>query len=140
MKLLGYPIHSALLLCCLSILGALFWTQGIKEAFAATEEGDRKMQDLATQIKNHQKSGDFDKALAFSERALKSDPVDLEAYDARWRLIAKMFSETDAKKRIVSEIESLLQAHPETPRNINRCSRGIHVTSWSSKEHFGQFL
>lgn len=115
MEFLSRPIRSALLLCCLSVLGPLLWTQGIKEAFAATEKGDKKMQDLATQIKNHQKSGDFDKALEISERALKSDPVDLEAYDARWRLIAKMFSEADAKKRIVSEIESLLRTHPETP-------------------------
>ena len=119
MKFSSRTILGTLLLCCLSILGALFWTQGIKEAFAATEKGNKKKQDLATQIKNHQKSGDFDKALEISERALKSDPVDLEAYDARWRLIAKMFSEADAKKRIVSEIEALLQAHPETPEILN---------------------
>ena len=115
MKFLSRPIHSALLLCCLFVFGTLFWTQSIKEVFAATEEEGRKMQDLATQIKNHQKSGDFDKALEISERVLKSDPPDLEAYDARWRLIVKMFSEADAKKRIVSEIEALLQTHPETP-------------------------
>ena len=100
MKVLSRTILGALLLCCLSVLGTLCWTQCIKEAFAATEKGDnKKMQDLATQIKNHQKSGDFDKALEISERALKSDPVDLEAYDARWRLIAKMFSEADGKKK-----------------------------------------
>ena len=115
MKFLSRPIHSALLLCCLFVFGVLFWTQGIKEAFAAAEEGDRKMQDLATQIEAHRKSGDFDKALEISERVLKSDPVDLKAYDARWGLIAKMFSETDAKERVISEIESLLRTHPETP-------------------------
>ncbi|RKU05443.1 hypothetical protein C6503_27215 [Candidatus Poribacteria bacterium] len=140
MKLLGYPIHSALLLCCLSILGALFWTHGIKEAFAATEEGDKKMQDLATQIKNHQKSGDFDKALALSERALKSDPVDLEAYDARWRLIAKMFSETDAKKRIVSEIELLLQAHPETPEILTAAHWGYMLLPGRAKNISDSFF
>ena len=72
------------------------------------------MQDLATQIKNYQKSGDFNKALEISERVLKSDPPDLEAYDSRWRLIAKMFSEADGKKRIHAEIEMLLRTHPET--------------------------
>ena len=124
MKFSSRTILGTLLLCCLSILGALFWTQGIKEAFAATEKGNKKKQDLATQIKNHQKSGDFDKALEISERALKSDPVDLEAYDARWRLIVKMFSEADAKKRIVSEIEALLQTHPETPEILNAAHWG----------------
>ncbi len=73
------------------------------------------MQDLATQIKNHHRSGEFDKALEVSERVLKSDPLDLEAYDARWKLIAEIFSEEDAKKRIIPEIESLLRTHPETP-------------------------
>ena len=124
MKFSSRTILGTLLLCCLSILGALFWTQGIKEAFAATEKGNKKKQDLATQIKNHQKSGDFDKALEISERALKSDPVDLEAYDARWRLIAKMFSEADGKKRIISEIEALLQTHPETPEILNAAHWG----------------
>ncbi len=124
MKFSSRTILGTLLLCCLSILGALFWTQGIKEAFAATEKGNKKKQDLATQIKNHQKSGDFDKVLEISERALKSDPVDLEAYDARWRLIVKMFSEADAKKRIVSEIEALLQTHPETLEILNAAHWG----------------
>jgi peroxiredoxin len=124
MKPLSRPIRRALLLCCLSVLGTLLWTQCIKEAFAATEKGNKKKQDLATQIKNHQKSGDFDKALEISERALKSDPVDFEAYDARWRLIAKMFSEADAKKRIVSEIEALLRTHPETPELLNTAHWG----------------
>ena len=124
MKFSSRTILGTLLLCCLSILGALFWTQGIKEAFAATEKGNKKKQDLATQIKNHQKSGDFDKALEISKRVLKSDPPDLKAYDARWRLIAKMFSESDAKKRIASEIEALLQTHPETPEILNAAHWG----------------
>ena len=124
MQLLNHPIRRSLLLCCLSVSGALFWTQGIKDAFAATEEGERKMQDLATQIETHRKSGDFDKALEISKGALKSDPVDLAAYDARWRLIAKMFSEADAKKRIVPEIEALLRTHPETPELLNTAHWG----------------
>ena len=76
---------------------------------------DDKQQDLATQIKTLHKSGEFDKALEISNRVLKSDPPDLEAYDSRWRLVAEMFSEEDAKKRIVPEIEALLQTQPETP-------------------------
>ncbi len=76
---------------------------------------DKQQQDLATQIKTNHKSGEFDKALEISKSALKSDPPDLEAYDARWRLIAKMFSEEDAGKRIVPEIETLLRTQPETP-------------------------
>ena len=45
--------------------------------------------------------------------------VDLETYHSRWRLIAKTFSEADAKKRILPEIESLLRKHPETPELLN---------------------
>ena len=59
---------------------------------------DKHQQDLATQIKNYHRSGEFDKALEISNRVLKSDPPDLEAYDARWRLIAEMFPEADGKK------------------------------------------
>ena len=76
---------------------------------------DTQQQDLATQIKNHHRSGEFDKALEISKGALKSNPPDLEAYDARWELIAEMFSEEDAKKRIVPEIETLLRTQSETP-------------------------
>ena len=75
---------------------------------------DNRQQNLATQIKNYHRSGEFDKALEISARALESDPPDLEAYDSRWRLIAEMFSEADAKKKIRPEIESLLRTHPET--------------------------
>lgn len=80
---------------------------------------DKHQQDLATQIKNHQRSGEFDKALEISARALESDPLDLEAYDARWRLIGEMFSEADAKKTISPEIETLLKTHPETLELLN---------------------
>ncbi len=80
---------------------------------------DNRQQNLATQIKNHYKSGEFDKALEISKRVLKSDPPDLEAYDSRWKLIAEMFSEADAKKKIRPEIESLLSTHPETPELLN---------------------
>ncbi len=45
--------------------------------------------------------------------------TDLEVCDARWRLIAKMFSEADAKKTIPSEIESLMRIHPETPELLS---------------------
>ena len=76
---------------------------------------NKQQQDLVTQIKNHHRSGEFDKALEISKGTLKSNPPDLEAYDARWELIAEMFSEEDAKKRIVPEIETLLRTQPETP-------------------------
>ena len=80
---------------------------------------DNRQQNLATQIKNYHRSGEFDKALEISARALESDPVDLEVYDFRWRLIAEMFSEADAKKKIRPEIESLLSTHPETLELLN---------------------
>ena len=60
---------------------------------------DKHQQDLATQIKNYHRSGEFDKALEISNRVLKSDPSDLEAYDSRWRLIAEMFPEEETKKK-----------------------------------------
>ncbi|MDE0187145.1 MAG: TlpA disulfide reductase family protein [Candidatus Poribacteria bacterium] len=72
-------------------------------------------QDLAAQIENYYQSGEFDKALEISARALESNPADLDVYGLRWKLIAKMFSEEDAKERIHSEIESLLKTHLETP-------------------------
>jgi len=75
----------------------------------------KHQQDLATQIKNYQKSGEFEKALALSERALESNPPDLKAYSSRWELIAKMFSEESAKKRIFPEIDALLLTQAETP-------------------------
>ncbi len=75
----------------------------------------KQQQDLATQIKTLHKSGEFDKALEISALALESDPVDLEAYNTRWRLIAKIFSEADARKKIIPEIETLLRTHPESP-------------------------
>ena len=79
----------------------------------------KHQQDLATQIKNYHTSGEFDKALEISTRTLESDPLDLEAYDARWRLIVEIFSEADARKRIIPEIETLLKAHPETLELLN---------------------
>ena len=45
--------------------------------------------------------------------------TDLEVCDSRWELIAKMFPEEAAKKRIRSEIESLLRIHPETPELLS---------------------
>ena len=80
---------------------------------------DKHQQDLATQIKNYRRSGEFDKALEISKGALKSDPPDLESYDSRWELIAEMFSEADAKKTISPEIETLLKVHPETLELLN---------------------
>ena len=42
--------------------------------------------------------------------------TDLEVCGSRWSLIARMFSEADAKKTIPPEIESLLSTLPETPK------------------------
>ena len=72
-------------------------------------------QDLATQIENYHRSGEFDKALKISERVLESNTADLKACDSRWGLIADMFPEEEVRKRIHPEIESVLGTHPETP-------------------------
>ena len=45
--------------------------------------------------------------------------VDLETYHSQWRRIVETFSEVDAKKKILPEIESLLRDHPETPELLN---------------------
>ena len=94
---------------------------------------DNHQQNLAIQIKDHHKSGEFDKALKISARALESDPVDLEAYDSRWRLIAEMFSGADAKRRILPEIESLLRKYPETPELLNTVYWGYMELPGSEK-------
>lgn len=72
-------------------------------------------QDLATQIKEYHQIGEFDKALEISVRAPESNPADLEAYGSRWNLVADMFSEEEARKRIQPEIESFLRTQPENP-------------------------
>ena len=95
---------------------------------------DNRQQDLATQIKNYQKSGEFDKALEISASALESDPVDLEAYDSRWELIAEMFSREDAQKRIYPEIETLLRAHPETAEVLTTAYWGYRCLPSSAKD------
>ena len=95
---------------------------------------DDKQQDLATQIKNYLRSGEFDKALEISKGALKSNPPDLEAYDSRWELIAEMFSEADAKKRIHAEIETLLRTHPETPEVLYTAYWGYRCLPGSAKD------
>ena len=76
---------------------------------------DNHQQDLATQIREHHRSGEFDKALEISERALKSNPADLKACGSRWKLMAEMFSAEEANKRVRPEIESVLRAQPENP-------------------------
>ena len=132
MKLSNRTILGALSVCYVLVLGALLFTQYTKQdttssttfGTAFAETANKHQQDLATQIKTLHKSGELDKALEISKRVLKSEPPDLEAYDARWRLIVKMFSEADAKKRIVSEIETLLQTDPETPEILNAAHWG----------------
>ena len=94
---------------------------------------DNHQQDWATQIRDHQRSGEFDKALKISAHVLESDPVDLEAYDSRWRLIAEMFSVEDARKTILPEIETLLRKHPETPELLNTVYWGYMELPGSEK-------
>ena len=72
---------------------------------------DNHQQDLATQIREHHRSGELDKALEISERALESNPADLKAYGSRWELIAERFSKEDAEKTILPEIEAVLRTH-----------------------------
>ena len=45
--------------------------------------------------------------------------TDLEVCDSRWWLIADMFPEEEARKRICAEIEKLLRIHPETPKVLD---------------------
>ena len=45
--------------------------------------------------------------------------TDLEVCESRWRLIADMFPEEEGRKRICSEIETLLKIHPETPKVLD---------------------
>ena len=94
---------------------------------------DNHQQDLATRIREHRSSGELDKALEISARALKSNPADLEAYGSRWRLIAEMFPEEDAKKRIHPEIESVLGTHPETPEVLETAYRGYRCLPGGAK-------
>ncbi|MDE0043447.1 MAG: hypothetical protein OXT74_15515, partial [Candidatus Poribacteria bacterium] len=83
-----------------------------------------QQQDLAAQIKEYHQIGEFDRALDLSERALESNPADLDAYRSRWELIAEMFSEEEARKRIQSEIASFLRTQWETPEVLHTASAG----------------
>ncbi len=74
---------------------------------------DKHQQDLATQIEKNYESGEFEKALEISAQVLESNPPDLKAYSARWKLIVEMLSEADARKKILPEIEYVLSTHPE---------------------------
>ncbi len=69
---------------------------------------------LISHIRDSFEAGEFEQALEISTRALKTDPVDLEVYDLRWQVIARMFSAEEAKEKIHSEVENLLMTQPET--------------------------
>ena len=94
---------------------------------------DNHQQDLAAQIREHHRSGELDKALEISARALKSNPADLEAYGSRWELIAEMFPEEEAEKRIQPEIESLLETHSGTPEVLEIAYRGYRCLPGGAK-------
>ena len=94
---------------------------------------DNHQQDLATQIEKLHQTGEFDKALEISTRALEANPSNLRAYGLRWRLIADMFSEAAARKRIQSEIESFLRTQPENPEVLRTAYwgyRGLPLDDW----------
>ena len=94
---------------------------------------DNHQQDLATQIENYHRSGEPDKALEISARAMKSNPPDLKACRSRWELIADMFPEEEAKKRVRPEIESLLRAHSEIPEVLETAYRGYRCLPGGAK-------
>ena len=94
---------------------------------------DNHQQDLATQIEKLHQTSEFDKALEISTRALEANPSNLRAYGLRWRLIADMFSEAAARKRIQSEIESFLRTQPENPEVLRTAYwgyRGLPLDDW----------
>ena len=94
---------------------------------------DNHQQDLTTQIENHHRSGEPDKALEISARAMKSNPPDLKACRFRWELIADMFPEEEAKKRVRPEIESLLRIHSEIPEVLETAYRGYRCLPGGAK-------
>ena len=69
---------------------------------------------LISHIRDSFDAGEFEQALEISTRALKTDPVDLEVYGLRWQVIARLFSDEEAKEKIHSEVENLLKTLPET--------------------------
>ena len=95
---------------------------------------DNHQQDLAAQIREHHRSGEFDKALEISERAMESNPADLKAYGSRWELIAEMFSAEEARKRVRPEIESVLGTHPETPEVLETAYWGYRCLPGGAKD------
>lgn len=74
---------------------------------------------LISHIRDSFEAGELEQALEMSTRALKTDPVDLEVYDLRWQVIARMFSDEAAKEKIHAEVENLLETLPETPELLD---------------------
>ena len=69
---------------------------------------DNRQEDLATQIREHHRSGEFDKALEISARCNEIQSTGLEGLSFPMgtdRL--KCFHEEEAKKRVRPEIESV---------------------------------
>ena len=65
-----------------------------------------------------------DQELLIQEFLGRVQITDLEVCISRWKLIARMFSEADAKKTIPPEIESLMRIHPETWEVLYTAYRG----------------
>ena len=94
---------------------------------------DNHQQDLASQIENYHRSGEFDKALELSERAVESNPADLKACGSRWELIVEMFPEKEARKRVCPEIELVLKAQPENPEALGTAYWGYRCLPGGAK-------
>ena len=75
---------------------------------------NKEQQNLTSQIEDFHRSGEFSKALEISQQALKTNPPDLKAYDARWSLMTDMLSEVNAKESVFPEVETVLRTHPES--------------------------
>ncbi len=84
---------------------------------------------IISHIKDNFEVGEFEQALEMSTRALKAYPVDLEVYDIRWQVIARMFSDEEAKEKIHSEVENLLTTLPETPELLDTAYWGYKSIS-----------
>ena len=54
---------------------------------------------VISHIRDNFEAGELEQALEMSTRALKTDPVDLKVHELRWRVIAKMFSDEEAKEK-----------------------------------------
>ena len=74
---------------------------------------------IRSQLHRARKRLKADQELLIQEFLGSVQITDLEVCESRWRLIADMFPEEEARKRICSEIGTLLKIHPETPKVLD---------------------